>query len=272
MRIPWLDSHMELAVIFLFFCLNYLSDAELIVNVKNKGGDVDRERIEANTTADTVILEYRPKDGTYITQFIDFKSEVQVFRVFVPWEEERGVVENKPQVLCFVTKFGKSEFISSDAMSKLRQKNPTAVRTAEEDRGLEKHTLDLQMNLDLSHVLSHHIYNICQDATFSAYTKESDVKILSQTLNRDLPSMMSAMKKTDIEKYSRCKDTTDILKPCFCQYQICIAWYPCGLKYCRSRDPSGKVLNYRCGIKTCRRCLVFEHYARQKKYCLWDDL
>ena len=41
----------------------------------------------------------------------------------MPWEEERGVVENKPQVLCFVTKFGKSEFISSDAMSKLRQVN-----------------------------------------------------------------------------------------------------------------------------------------------------
>ena len=46
-----------------------------------------------------------------------------MFRVHVPWEEERGVVEPKPQVLCFVTKFGKSEFISSDAMSKLRQVN-----------------------------------------------------------------------------------------------------------------------------------------------------
>ena len=42
-------------------------------------------------------------------------------RVEVPWEEERGVVEPRPQMLCFVTKFGKSEFISSDAMSKLRQ-------------------------------------------------------------------------------------------------------------------------------------------------------
>ena len=44
-----------------------------------------------------------------------------MLRVQVPWEEERGVVEPRPQVLCFVTKFGKSEFISSDAMSKLRQ-------------------------------------------------------------------------------------------------------------------------------------------------------
>lgn len=43
--------------------------------------------------------------------------------MIVPWEEERGIVESKPQVLCFVTRFGKNEFISSDAMSKLRQVN-----------------------------------------------------------------------------------------------------------------------------------------------------
>ena len=60
------------------------------------------------------------------------------------------------------------------------QKNPTAVRTAEEDRGLEKHTLDLLVNLDQSHTLSHHIYNICQDSVQSVYAKESDIKILSQ--------------------------------------------------------------------------------------------
>ena len=52
---------------------------------------------------------------------IVYLQEVQVFRVFVPWEEERGLSEPRPQVLCFMTKFGKNEFISSDAMSKLRQ-------------------------------------------------------------------------------------------------------------------------------------------------------
>ena len=52
---------------------------------------------------------------------IVYLQEVQVFRVFVPWEEERGLSEPRPQVLCFITKFGKNEFISSDAMSKLRQ-------------------------------------------------------------------------------------------------------------------------------------------------------
>lgn len=47
---------------------------QLIVNVKNKGGDIEKEKIEANITSDSVRLEYMPKDGTYISQFIDYKS------------------------------------------------------------------------------------------------------------------------------------------------------------------------------------------------------
>jgi len=87
-----------------------------------------------------------------------------------------------------------------------------------------------------------------------------------------MTAVMSILKNTELEKQSRCKDTSDIKKPCLCKYHMCIGWYPCGLKYCRGKDSAGKVVNYRCGIKTCRRCLVFEHYARQKMYCLWDDL
>ena len=46
----------------------------LIVNVKNKGGDVIREVITGNTTSDVVELQFRNTDGTIINQFIDFKS------------------------------------------------------------------------------------------------------------------------------------------------------------------------------------------------------
>ncbi|WAR04229.1 OAF-like protein, partial [Mya arenaria] len=226
-------------IILTLLCNSY---CQLIVNVKNRGGDVERETIEANTTADTIRLEFLSMDGTHVTHFIDFKADVQVFRVFVPWEEERGLSLPQPQVLCFVTRFGKNEFISSDAMSKLRQKNPTAIRSPEEDRGVEKHTLDLLVSLDRSALISPYLYNICM-------------------LNKDLSKMMSAVKSTESEKISRCKDTTDIKKPCTCQYHLCIGWYPCGLKYCRGKDSAGKVVNYRCGIKTCRRCLLFEHYA-----------
>jgi len=56
-----------------------------------------------------------------------------------------------------------------------------------------------------------------------------------------------------------------------CQYDICVGWYPCGLKYCRGKDSSGKVVSYRCGIKTCRKCRHFTYYTRQKANCLWDE-
>jgi hypothetical protein len=42
-----------------------------------------------------------------------------VIKAVVLGEEERG--ENQFQVMCFVTKFQKGDFISSDAMAKLRQ-------------------------------------------------------------------------------------------------------------------------------------------------------
>ena len=47
---------------------------QLVVNVKNKGGETLVEKIMANTSADTVTLEYLNYDGSFITQFIDFKS------------------------------------------------------------------------------------------------------------------------------------------------------------------------------------------------------
>lgn len=254
----------------LLFCK--FTFCQLIVNVKNKGGDVDRQSIEANTTADTVKLEYLAKDGTLVTQFIDYKANVQIFRVYIPWEEERGVVQSQPQVLCFVTRFGKNEFISSDAMSKLRQKNPSAIRTPEEDKGIERHNLNLVVNLEQSSIISPHLFNICQEAKEATYAQDTDIKLIAQLSNQDVNKVMSAMKTTELEKQTRCKDTSDLNKPCFCQYQVCVGWYPCGLKYCKGKDAVGKVVNYRCGIKTCRRCLLFEHYARQKMYCLWDDL
>ena len=46
-------------------------------------------------------------------------QDVQIFEVLVLGEEERG--QSQSQVMCFVTRFIKNEFISSDAMSKLRQ-------------------------------------------------------------------------------------------------------------------------------------------------------
>ena len=46
-------------------------------------------------------------------------QETQILKALVLGEEERG--QSQYQVMCFVCHVGKDEFISSDAMSKLRQ-------------------------------------------------------------------------------------------------------------------------------------------------------
>ena len=74
MKLCYQYSWLQYTLIVVLIQINFLTSAELVVNIKNKGGDVDKEKINANITADTVTLEYQPKDGTFITWFIDFKS------------------------------------------------------------------------------------------------------------------------------------------------------------------------------------------------------
>lgn len=263
-------------IIFLFITIlavyPFSCACQLVVNIKNKGGDVVVESIKANTSSNTITLEFRTTDGTLVTQFIDFKSEVQIFRAYILWEEERGFAQYKPQVVCFVTRFTKNDFISSDAMSKLRQKNPTAIRMPEEERTPEIFQMDIEIDIEKSVIISPHVYNICQDATGSTFGRETDIRMWTRSLGKDPSALLAATKKSFLAKYSRCRETNDITKPCTCRFQICVGWYPCGLKYCRGKDSSGKYVSYRCGIKTCKRHLSFDHVAKQKLYCLWDDL
>lgn len=76
---------------------------------------------------------------------------------------------------------------------------------------------------------------------------------------------------------SRCNEVTGIWAPCICSLELCIGWYPCGLKYCKGKGDSNSINNnqinssYRCGIKTCRKCHNFSYYVRQKQQCLWDE-
>lgn len=105
------------------FLLHYFYSVcitHLLINVKNQGGDILLETISSNVTEDVITLEFQCSDGTLVTQLIDFKNEVQIIKALVLGEEERG--QNQYQVLCFVNHFFKVDFISSDAMSKLRQK------------------------------------------------------------------------------------------------------------------------------------------------------
>ena len=62
-------------LLYLFYAtvISYAS-SQLIVNVKNRGDEVLQETIDANTTQDTITLEFLKSDGTEIVQFIDFKN------------------------------------------------------------------------------------------------------------------------------------------------------------------------------------------------------
>ena len=146
-------SHIMLYVLALISVVT----SQLIVNVKNKGGETIVEKIQANTTTDTVTLEFLDSSGTFVTQFIDFKSEIQIFRLTVLGEEELGQ-GSEPQTICFISRFLRNDFISSDAMSKLRQKNPTAVRTPEEEKEALVLSLDLDVRLERGQVLSPHLH------------------------------------------------------------------------------------------------------------------
>lgn len=78
---------------------------------------------------------------------------------------------------------------------------------------------------------------------------------------------------------SRCNEVSGLWTPCLCNLEMCIGWYPCGLKYCKgktgvgdsSSSVAGQTTTYRCGIKTCRKCSQFTYYVRQKQQCLWDE-
>ncbi len=92
-------------------------------------------------------------------------------------------------------------------------------------------------------------------------------------MGKDYNVLLDATRMTNVDKkvITPCWQSTDMLLPCMCRFEICVGWYPCGLKYCHGKDSSGKVVSYRCGIKTCRKCRVFEYYVKLKKTCLWDS-
>lgn len=261
-------------VIFSFLYLTQLFyhcnvRCQLIVNVKNNGGDIYRESINANTTDDTVSLEFRKADGTIVTQFIDGKNEVQIFKMIVLPEEERG--QTQIQTMCFVFRFGKNEFISSDAMSKLRQKNPSAIRHPEEIRSEEIIQLDLMLNVSASNIISSHVQRLCSDANDMTFISDGDLRLLSQILNRDIEILQSVTQKSSFDKMTSCQNVVEAFNSCVCHYDVCVGWYPCGLKYCHGKDSANRNVNYRCGIKTCSKCRVFEFVVRAKHLCIWDE-
>lgn len=100
-------------------------------------------------------------------------------------------------------------------------------------------------------------------------------------LGSSISSLEAATEKFPDALSTRCNEVSSLWAPCLCTLETCIGWYPCGLKYCKGKsaaDTSGggqqqqqQQTNYRCGIKTCRKCTQFTYYVRQKQQCLWDE-
>lgn len=253
---------------------------QLVINVQNQGGEVVQETITSSVSDDTCTLEFQRSDGTLITKLIDFKSEVQVLKALVLGEEERG--QSQYQVMCFVTKFQKGDFITADAMAKLRQKNPSTIRTPEEDKGKENYTMTGWVVLDRASPISRHIAPLCSEAPDSTYARDVDLKAWAELPGSSISILESAVKPfpsvTTGSPPSRCSDVSAIWAPCICSLEMCIGWYPCGLKYCKGKPDPNPLLNggggggsYRCGIKTCRKCHQYSYYVREKQQCLWDE-
>ncbi|KAM3830832.1 out at first protein homolog [Vipera latastei] len=242
--------------------------SELRVRVRLPDGRVTEESLQADSGADCVSLELRKSDGTLVTLAADFKQEVKIFRALILGELERG--QSQFQALCFITRLHRNEIIPSEAMAKLRQKNPQTVRQAEEVRALEHLSMDVAVNFSKGAQLSSHIYNICSEAKETIYTREEDVKFwMEKGVDGSMFEVLP--QSSDLPDLQHCRVCADRWKPCICSYALSIEWYPCMLKYCKSRDAAGKATSYKCGIRSCQKAYSFDYYVPQKQLCLWDE-
>lgn len=239
--------------------------AELRVRVRLPDGQVTEESLQADSDADSISLDLRKPDGTLISFIADFKKDVKIFRALILGELEKG--QSQFQALCFVTRLYHNEIIPSEAMAKLRQKNPRAVRQAEEVRGLEQLHMDIAVNFSQGGLLSPHLRNVCAEATDAIYTRQEDAQFWTER-GVDSSVFEPLFKELEQVELPRCGQVGDQGKPCICHYSLSLAWYPCMLKYCHSRD---RPAPYKCGIRSCRKSYRFDFYVPQRQLCLWDE-
>ena len=145
------------------------NNGDLIINVGYSSSDEEsptaiyRQVISGNSSTDTVVIEFTEPDGTLVTQLTDFRMQSQIMRVIIPGEEELG--QPLFQVICFVSYFN-SDLIPPEAVMKLRQKHPGALRTAEDDQGeiVQECPLSISPSLPKLTAISSHLSSLCKDA------------------------------------------------------------------------------------------------------------
>lgn len=180
--------------------------------------------------------------------------------------------ESSYEAMCFVAELKDEEFISSDAMSKLRQKNPSTIRVPEEDLANEYHIMDHMVILD-ANVTEGTISQLCKDAGKVLFSGANTKLLLSGNSTReDLDKLeLASQDQTGFTKLLKpCKHTPELSAECICRVEMCLSWYPCHLKLCQGEDDNGQPIEYRCGIKTCGKCYDFDFYVGERRQCFWD--
>lgn len=277
---------------------SFSNSGDLVINVGYSSSDEEsptaiyRQVISGNSSTDTVVIEFTEPDGTLITQLTDFRKQSQIMRVIIPGEEELG--QPLFQVLCFVTYFN-GDLIPPEAVMKLRQKHPGALRTAEEDQGdlVQESPLYVTPNLPKLATISSHLPQLCKDARTTSYTSLQDVQNILNVASNQGDRLGNIMKPsigsltTSIQGYEHltfCSnlssnnnedgnnniddeqdENNEFIKDrkCKCSRKIWLNWYPCALKYCQNKDGEGE---HRCGIKTCKKSITYE-WATAFRYC-----
>jgi len=264
------------------FQLN-LALTELVINVSR--GELDsnvfKQSLSGNTSAETVTIQYVTPSGTGVVQLTDFKTGVTITSVTIPGEEELG--QPKYQVLCFVSPTS-SDIIPPEAMTKLRQKHPGAIRVAEEGRGRLVVDNSVSIIVNRAQSLSNHIPSMCKEAKGSTFAPEHLLKQYQEgslgghkkenKLRREINKDVSYFSRSESQQYSsltRCANMeVGSTASCLCVVENCVFWYPCSLKYCRNTN--GEPGEHRCGIRTCSKCTEMRFTAKSKQFCSWDEL
>ncbi|KAL4715405.1 hypothetical protein ACJJTC_015176 [Scirpophaga incertulas] len=182
-------------------------------------------------------------------------------KVVIPGEEELGQMSH--QTLCFLTHAAQADFIAPDAMAKLRQKNPGTVRVAEEDRGWRQSTATGWV-VGGARALSPAAAKHCSHAA-SVFLRAADLARWPPRSGAEQVSVAAFPERALSEGEAAACDAAASGVDCICHLQLCVNWYPCGLKYCKGKPQGG--LSYRCGIKTCRRCYRYHYYVARRDVC-----
>lgn len=247
----------------------YCVTSELVVNVRSRDGNVVREVISDNVKNGTIDLTFTTFDLTKVTQFIDYSQGVQIFRVVILGEEDLG--QPPFRELCFVNHFASGDFISVEAVSKLRQKNPQTIRVAEESQSARLHQIDATLDPSKSYLISTYIQKLCSSPQAMIFTSEDELRAIASARTVSLDELLLATHRLPkTTSTSACSATSFLSQQCLCQYEVNIGWYPCSLKFCDGYDDAGMAVKYRCGIRACSSRRVYEFPMSHKLDCFWQ--